>query len=99
MPPDAVAGEPVDDRRGSIRGVVLTEHGEPVEGATVIITAGPPHQDLAALTTDDGRFELAGLLPGTYSLLVTSPTGKQQALQTSVLPGQASMVEVRIGTG
>ena len=97
MPPDTVAGEPVDDRRGSIRGVVLTEHGEPVEGATVIITAGPPHQDLAALTTGDGRFELAGLLPGAYSLLVTSPAGDQQALQAHVSAGQASMVEVRLG--
>jgi hypothetical protein len=66
---------------GSLSGIVSDNKGVPLMGATVLVT-GPTDfgtavtaQSSARMLTDaHGRFTLAHLLPGWYSLNVSSPT-------------------------
>ncbi len=63
---DSLGEDPV----GAIFGVVKNGEGQPVSGATVRITAGPT---IAEIGTDaEGRYTLAPLVPGLYSLRVTA---------------------------
>jgi hypothetical protein len=66
---------------GSLAGVVSDEKGVPLMGATVLVT-GPTafateaaSQTMERMITDaHGRFTIAHLVPGWYSLKVSSPT-------------------------
>ncbi len=61
-PPAAEANE-------GIRGRVVTSGHQAVGAATVAISAGPPHPDMAALTDDSGEF-LLDVSPGQYEVTV-----------------------------
>lgn len=54
---------------GSVEGTV-TENGNPVLGAHVVLTDGKGSPVAAGLTYADGTFDIAGVRPGTYTLHV-----------------------------
>jgi hypothetical protein len=63
----------------SIRGRLVDAVGRPVaEAAVMIVESERPHEDIAALTGEDGRFELSGLAPGRYVILVNPPGAASQ---------------------
>jgi len=77
--------------RGQIVGRVVDAEGEPVEEAQLLITEGPTHPDIAALTASDGRFALGGLAAGTYRLRAQA-TGFAACTAVVVLtPGSRSV--------
>lgn len=80
---------------GSLAGVVSDDKGVPLMGATVLVTGPTAFATEAAtqtvermITDAHGRFTLAHLIPGWYSLKVSSPTR---------LPAMRSGVRVEAG--
>lgn len=63
------------DPGATLRGRVLTAHGDPVEDATVRATARQTTDVAEDRSGKDGAYELAGLAAGTYTLAVTSDRG------------------------
>ncbi len=53
---------------GTIVGRVCSTGGQPIWDATVLIDSGPSHADIASLTDDNGRYIIAGLKPGAYTV-------------------------------
>ena len=78
--------------RGTIRGRVVTRDRQPVSGATVAVSGGPAHRDIAALTDPQGNFALSGLLPGEYCIAVHTDRGAQTK-SAVVSAGQTGTVE------
>jgi hypothetical protein len=59
------------DQRGQIEGVILTEGGAPVFGAHVLAISRDRGTVMAtAMTSKDGRYQIAALEPGTYFLML-----------------------------
>lgn len=56
--------------RGSIQGTVVTSGDRPLSGVTVLLQRGEESVS-AAITDDQGRFFMAGIPAGTYSLSFT----------------------------
>lgn len=83
VPPDLVSCSLA--RLARLTGRVVDEEGEPLPGAMATVT-GRKAQGAAGA---DGRFELAGLAPGSYRLTVAAP-GREVAERTVALaPGDA----------
>jgi hypothetical protein len=71
----------------SIRGVVRDESG-PLTGATIVAVGRESGFRYTATTGQDGRFTLAGLNPGVYTLEVSSQAYPAQNRDVQVLIGQ-----------
>ena len=71
---------------GSISGTVTDKSGAAVKGATITLTNTDLGQDVRTLTTDSGGFYTATSLPlGTYTVKVTDPGFKTEAVTGLVL--------------
>lgn len=57
---------------GLLVGVVRTTDRQPIPDARVLVVSGPTHHDIAALTSENGRFRLGGLEPGKYRIEVNA---------------------------
>ena len=61
------------NKAGSIRGTVINQNDEPLDGATVILNAVDADSDgtqgRKAVTDASGSYRFDGLPPGSYSLL------------------------------
>jgi hypothetical protein len=59
----------------TLSGIVVTSDvvPQPVRRAAVSVIGGPRAATYQAVTDDDGRYTLAGLLPGTYRLTASRP--------------------------
>ena len=64
---DGATATPVSSERpGGIEGTVTGPDGEPIGGLRVCITSGTAGvPEIAAETNDAGRYEIAGVAPGT----------------------------------
>jgi hypothetical protein len=81
---------------GLIAGFVLDAQGAPVDGARVFLTAGPvPLPDIAAVTGEDGRFELTAPAAGDYTVAAAGPGGGFEAADVRLAEGD-SLVEVTL---
>ena len=95
---DVVPGSPVEDvelhlRRGaSVEGQVLTDAGEPVEGAVVLF--GRP----AARTGADGSFLVEGVEPGPTTVEVRHPDFAWHQETREIEPGD-NVLDVRLHAG
>jgi len=58
----------------------VTAAQQAVSAATVAISAGPPHPDIAAVTDNQGAFFLSGLAPGSYQLTVNKAGYRPQTV-------------------
>ena len=78
-----------------ISGRVVDSEMKPIENARVLFTAGPvPLQDIAALTTDDGRFAVAAPVPGKYQIQFVADNFKTRFLEVNIDGGQRPDLEV-----
>lgn len=90
-------GSPVSSGgRGTIHGQVLGPGHVPVSDATVAISGGPMHRDIAALTGDDGEFHLADMLPGEYAVTAHKPGYAPRTMQVRVAADQAVTLELSL---
>jgi hypothetical protein len=80
----------------AILGTVTGPNGEPIAEASVYFVEGPvPLPDVAQLTDDEGRFQLAVPAPGTYRLGARAP-GFEAAEVMVEIGGEAEVV-VEVG--
>jgi hypothetical protein len=94
VPRPAETGGAAD--RGEIAGVVLGRDNVPVEEATVAISGGMRHKDIAALTDEGGRFRLTDLLPGDYSVTAHAAGHTPRTRQVRVGAGGASTITIAL---
>lgn len=82
---------------GEVAGRVVGPGGAPVAEVAVMITAGPPHADLAALTGAEGDFSFRDLAPGEYTFLANAPDHPPETRTVRLGPGEAARLEFRLG--
>ncbi len=68
---------------------------QPLAGATVILTL-PDGQSQTIVSDANGRFELVGVRPGSYRVLVQNPGFETVQQEESVVAGEATEVTYRI---
>lgn len=73
----------------TIRGKVTDSSGAPVPAADVIATSTTSGFTYAATTRADGGFNLGGLTPGSYVIVVASPGSEVKTQEVTVLVGQS----------
>lgn len=82
----------------NVGGITLTvqqQDGEPVKQARVLLTSGPRHADLAALTNAMGRASFGGLLPGEYEFAVLA-VGRRKQFSVKVIAGEELNADIVI---
>lgn len=80
---------------GLVVGTIVDEEGEPIAEATVMVVAGPTHTDLAAVTDENGDFQL-GLDPGLYKLEFHKEDFRTARGRVRVRPQGRTRVRVRL---
>jgi hypothetical protein len=93
-----VASAPASAAQGSLLGLVEDPRGAPVAGAVVsLFGKGLAGGGVVTLTDGAGRFVLAALPPGSYTLRALSAGHKPaQAQQVTVLPDQESSFKLTL---
>lgn len=82
--------------RSRVAGVVLEPSGEPVREAQVFVAGGPSHPDIAAITGENGRFSLGGLLAGRYRLRADADGFDPTTIEIAVAPGRRLELEIEL---
>lgn len=87
-------------QEGSVSGSVKDPTtGRPVAGAHVDAVAADG-RIVASTTTDaQGNYRVAGLRPGTYSVVIKNEGGSESKLDAVITAGQSSTVNVEISAG
>src|SRR4029078_12560714 len=85
---------------GSIGGVVSNPNKEVVPGASVTVKNTGTNKEDTATTDDTGRFKVANLRPGTYSVTVNA-SGFSPLTQENVIVevGRETPLEVALSVG
>jgi len=83
----------------TIRGVVLSEDGQPAADVVVGLTGGTvPLPDIAAVTGEHGDFILTAPAVGQYVVTVSYPDGRQESRTLDVVAEDTEVaLEVRPG--
>jgi protocatechuate 3,4-dioxygenase beta subunit len=82
---------------GSITGRILSETGQPVVNAVVMISGdSPSHQDIAALTDENGNYNFNDLVPGEYTILVNVEGQEKQTKNTIVKEGETTQLNFSV---
>jgi tetratricopeptide (TPR) repeat protein len=85
---------------GAAHGNVLSEQGEPVVGASVVIEGlgGIPFKG-EVTTNDEGRFSQIGLRPGNYRFTVAAEGFGQAIADATVSMGNTNLPDIVLGAG
>ena len=78
---------------GRIEGKVIDPKGDPVAGASVIITEEVNNQKFTAVTDQQGRYKIEGLPAGGYTVVI-SASGFSEARKESVKLDEGAVVPV-----
>src|SRR4029453_2878537 len=85
---------------GSIGGVVSNPNKEVVPGASVTVKNIGTNKEDTATTDDTGRFKVANLQPGTYSVTVSSTGFSPMTVENIVVEiGRETSLEVAMSVG
>lgn len=85
---------------GSVGGVVSNPNKEVVPGATVTVKNMGTNKEDSATTDDTGRFKVANLQPGNYSVTVSSAGFSPSAMENIVVEvGRETTLEVALSVG
>src|SRR6202008_2897884 len=85
---------------GSIGGVVTNPAKEVVAGAAVSVKNTGTNKEDSATTDDTGRFKVANLQPGTYSVTVNSSGFSPMTVESVVVEvGRETSLEVALSVG
>ena len=79
---------------GAMKGLVRDADNLPIGDVSVVIVAGPSHQDIAALTGSDGTFGFGSLQPGCYVIKAYGSDVESDDLPVQILAGQVAVVEI-----
>lgn len=71
-------------QRGSLRGRIVGEDGNPIEGVECSVELSEGGRSTSAETKDDGQFVRGGLRPGTYTITCEKEGYRRLALSTNV---------------
>ena len=87
-----------DERsEGKIAGLVLTQDGDALPGATVTLTGqGLIASSVIQTSNERGIFRFLNLTPGDYTVTITMPGFATQEIGASVRVGQTASVETRM---
>jgi len=66
-----------NERLGEVTGSVRDMRGQPIAGASVVYTNSNTRRTYSARTDTSGKFVIIGLIPATYDVRITSPSGRQ----------------------
>ena len=66
-----------NERLGEVTGSVRDMRGQPIANASVVYTNSATHRTYSAQTDTSGKFVIIGLIPATYDVRITSPSGRQ----------------------
>ena len=66
-----------NERLGEVTGSVRDMRGQPIANASVVYTNSATHRPYIAQTDTSGKFVIIGLIPATYDVRITSPSGRQ----------------------
>jgi hypothetical protein len=92
----AVAAQDIQTK-GAVRGTITDPNGAVVAGATVVVT-GPTGEQ--TITTDsNGRFEIANLTPGQYTVKITQTGFKTVSANATVFVGRTTVVDQALEVG
>ena len=84
---------------GAVTGMVVDKAtGQPVVGATVVLSAAGRSGTQAAVTDDSGRYVIGNLSPGVYAATVYYADGQTQAGSVSVTNGKSAAINAAIDT-
>jgi outer membrane receptor protein involved in Fe transport len=81
---------------GAIRGTVEDQAGQPVVGATVIVTSPALQGQQADLTEGDGTYYVSNLAPGTYMITVFYANKEFQRTNVPVRVGKTAVANVAV---
>ncbi|MFY9555686.1 MAG: carboxypeptidase regulatory-like domain-containing protein [Blastocatellia bacterium] len=81
---------------GSINGTVKDPAGAVIVGAAVSVRNDATGESRSTSTNNDGRFKFDNLAPGSYTITVDQNGFKSYARSTTVEPGRAVSLEVRL---
>jgi Carboxypeptidase regulatory-like domain/TonB dependent receptor len=85
---------------GSVGGVVSNPNKEVVPGATVTVKNMGTNKEDSATTDDTGRFKVANLQPGNYSVTVNSSGFSPSTMENIVVEvGRETTLEVSLSVG
>lgn len=79
----------------TLRGKVVDNNG-PVPGASVAAVNTQTGFRYEAVAGNDGGYQVAGLQPGTYNLMVSSPAYKEKTRTVQVLVGQTLTIDFKL---
>ncbi|HKP13293.1 MAG TPA: carboxypeptidase-like regulatory domain-containing protein [Blastocatellia bacterium] len=82
--------------KGSIRGLVLDPHGNPLAGAAVLVMAEDAKSAKVikkASTDNDGKFIAANIVPGRYRVKAAADGFKPVEIATDVRPNQVTVFD------
>src|SRR6478609_8199409 len=66
-----------NERLGEVTGSVRDMRGLPIANASVVYTNSATHRIYSTRTDTWGKFVIIGLIPATYNVRITSPSGRQ----------------------
>jgi len=88
-----VSGQQADQRApGGVSGTVVDPTGAAIAGARVKMSRDDQSQAQEVLTGEDGQFEFANIVPGSFHLTITSEGFAAQATSGIVHSGEAYVV-------
>lgn len=80
---------------GAVRGKVVNENGEAMEGVSVQVTMnGTKKAD--AITDKNGRYMISGLAAGKYIVTPLFPLNTSQGTETKIVAGQTNTINLTI---
>lgn len=80
------------DNTGEIKGRVTDQAGTPISEATIVIASGTsPFPDIAALTDEQGKYQLSGIPTGTFDVAVYADGYAAQNRTITVKEGETSI--------
>ncbi len=83
--------------KGEIVGRVTDARGEPVVGASALITGdSPQHIDIGAETSADGAYRFDDLVPGEYTILVNAEGHVSQTGRVQVEAGAVARLHISL---
>lgn len=87
------------ERSGSVRGTVVNDEGQPIEGATITVTNLETAIEREATSDAQGQYQFRVLPPGAYTVLVTAPGRQPQVLEFNLGIGETVPLKVELRPG
>jgi len=82
----------------SLTGVVHDPSGAAISGVELTVRNKSTGRVATAVTDENGRFSIPGLVPGSYSVSVSAPGFGVTQRDVELTPGQSATIDIQLGT-